>query len=73
MPTPFEGIEELAAIHWKRRTWQDKPDWYWFLGLLEEVIELGLSLLRLHCHTPESEMAQIASICGNWMWKRVNE
>lgn len=73
MPTPFENIEELAAIHWKQGTWQDKPDWYWFFGLLKEVIELGLSLLNLHHHTPESEMAQIASICGNWIWKRANE
>ncbi len=73
MPTPFENIEELAAIHWKRKALHTRPDWRWYLGLLEEVIELGLSLLGLHHHTPESEMCQIASICGNWMWKRANE
>lgn len=73
MPTPFENIEELAAIHWKKGTWQDRADWYWFLGLLKEVIELMLTLMGLHRHTPEHEMTQIASICGNWMWKRANE
>lgn len=73
MPTPLESISELAAIHWKRRTWQDRPDWYWLLGLLVEVIELALSLAGFHHHTPEREMSQIASICVNWMWKRVDE
>ena len=71
MPTPGESVMELAAFH--HETWRDKSDWFWFLRLLMETIELGSSLLGLHRRAPERKMCQIASICINWMWKRVDE
>lgn len=49
--------------------WRNEPDRYWFWKLLQEVVELGLSLLGLHRHHPEKELAQIASICMNWIDK----
>ena len=51
-------------------TWRDKPDWFWFVSLMEEIIELGLALVGQHNHSPEHEMAQISSICINWIDKR---
>jgi hypothetical protein len=53
-----------------KSTWSDKPTWYWYLGLLEEVGELFLSLLRLHKDSPEHELKQIATIAMNWLEKR---
>jgi hypothetical protein len=70
MPTPEENIYELAAIHWQRQTWQDRPDWYWFYRLVLEILELSASLLGVHRHTPEHELLEIGSMCINWMWKR---
>ena len=35
-----DDVLTLANEH--RETWREKSDRYWFLGLLEEVIELGL-------------------------------
>jgi len=64
----YEIVIEFKEKH--SRTWRDKPDWFWFICLIEEVIELGLALLGLHRHSPEYEMAQISSICMNWMEKR---
>ena len=35
---------EKSIIEFKReheKTWRDKPDWYWFVGLVKEVWELG--------------------------------
>lgn len=59
-----EAILNLAIYH--RETWRNKHQWFWFLSLLEEVLELGLSLLGLHKDRPEHELKQIAAICINW-------
>lgn len=61
-------VLDLAKTH--EDTWQDKPDWYWFLALVKEFTELGLSLLGLHKDPPRWELAQISSICINWLRKR---
>lgn len=70
---PNLEIVEQEVISLKRRhkqTWQDKPDWFWLLGLLEEVWELCLSLVKLRRHSPEVELTQIAAIAMNWLEKR---
>lgn len=59
-----------ADKHSQAKTWQDKPDWFWLVSLLEEVGELALALIGLHRHTPEVELTQIAGICINWIEKR---
>lgn len=66
---PFLGsVEEVIAHESKYHgMWWDKGNWFWFFSLLEEVIELGLSLAHLHRHPPELELKQIASISIGWM------
>ena len=67
---------EESIIKFKReheRTWRGKPDWYWFVGLIKEVWELGLSLIGLHHHPPEVELRQISAITMNWLEKRNND
>ena len=61
----LERVLYLTAEH--VRTWRDRGNWYWFLGLLEEVVELALSLVGLHGDPPEHELRQVASICLNWL------
>ena len=61
-------VLSLKRVH--KNTWTDKPSAFWFFGLLEEVVELGLSLLGLHRHAPEYELKQISSIALNWMEMR---
>ncbi len=64
-------IDQVVALKQKHQhTWQDKPNWFWLLSLLEEVGELVLSLVGLHRHSPEVELRQIASIAINWLEKR---
>ncbi len=48
------------------RTWLNRSRWGWFLGLVEEVVELGLALAGLHPHSADFELGQIASIAMNW-------
>lgn len=52
-----------------KNKWRDKPDSYWFYRLSQEVGELGSVLARDHEDTIEHELAQIASICLNWLDK----
>jgi len=59
-------VEIQELVDYYGQTWKDKSQLFWFVSLLEEVIELGLSLLGLHKDTPEYEIAQIASIAINW-------
>jgi hypothetical protein len=67
-------IYNCAEDH--RDVWQDRPDWFWYLGLLEEVAELGLALLGWHRHphpdfdTVDWELRQVGSIAMNWIRKR---
>ena len=66
-----DAVEHILNLkHKHRNTWRDKSDWYWFRGLCEEVIELGLSLLRLHRGPTNWELAQISAIAMNWMEMR---
>lgn len=60
-----QQVLELQQKH--ALTWRDRPEWYWALGLLEEVAELILSLAGLHVGPPEWELKQIAAICLNWL------
>ncbi len=50
-----------------------RDDSYWFARLVEEVGELGASLVQDHPDTPDHELIQIASICINWLEKRYIE
>jgi len=51
-----KDVLELAERH--KYTWRDKPEWYWYVGLLEEVCELGLALMGLHRHVPDWELTK---------------
>lgn len=62
-----EDVIELKRKH--HTTWLDKPDWFWYLSLLEEFIELGLCLAGLHKGPVEWELNQISSIAANWLEK----
>ena len=67
-------LEQAAQLKEQHEdTWRDRPQWYWMLGLLEEVIELGLSLMGLHEGPVEWELLQIAAICLNWIEYRGKE
>lgn len=77
-----QSVDRAAAVIWNlaedhQETWQDAPTWKWYLGLVEEVAELGLALLGLHKHrdgpntdTVDWELRQIGSIALNWIRKR---
>lgn len=73
---PYLGSKEEVVEHESKYhgMWWDKGNLFWFVSLLEEFCELGLSLLRLHRHAPEYELKQIASISIGWMdyirWKQ---
>lgn len=52
---------EAAVISLRRKhiqTWRNKPVWYWALGLLEEVAEFILSMLKLHAGPPRWELCK---------------
>jgi hypothetical protein len=53
-----------------RHHWRDRDDMYWLARLMQEVGELGSSLVGDHDDTPEHELVQIASIAINWLDKR---
>lgn len=50
-----------------KATWRGKGICLWYLGLLEEVIELGLALVGLHHGPVDRELLQIATIAANWL------
>ncbi len=56
-------VDTLFYEH--RHTWEREGRLHWFLGLLEEVAELGLSMIGLHKGPPEWELTQIAAIAMN--------
>ncbi len=65
------AIEQIISLKYEHaETWRDKSDWFWLLGLCEEVIELGLSMLGLHKGPTDWEITQIAAIAMNWLEKR---
>lgn len=63
----IQDVVELADQH--RDTWRERGDLKWYLGLLEEVLELGLCLLGLHEGPVDWELLQIAAIALNWLDK----
>lgn len=63
--TILDQIVGLQRYH--NKTWRNKRQWRWVLGLIEEVVELIASLVGLHEGPPEWELMQIASICLNWL------
>lgn len=63
----MDTVVQLANYHDKLWTWKDKNNFQWVMGILEECVELCLSLLRLHKHPPEYEVAQIVSCIINFV------
>lgn len=64
-------MEQVLALKEKYRDyWRDDPESYWFARLVEEVGELGGSLVGNHTDSPGWELAQIAAICLNWLEMR---
>jgi hypothetical protein len=63
----MDTVVELANYHNNLWTWRDKSNLQWILGILEECVELALSLLHLHKHPPEYEVAQIVSCIINFV------
>ena len=67
-----DDVTGLAIQHSK--TWRDKPESYWLARLMQEVGELGSSLVGDHDDPPEWELKQIAAICLNWIdMRQTNE
>lgn len=62
------SLEELAEKY--KGWWADKPESYWFARLVQEVGELGSSLVGDHKDPPELELRQIYSIVTNWIRRR---
>lgn len=60
-----KSVVALKEKHCK--TWRDKSQLYWAVGLLEEVVELIGALLGLHKGPVEWELMQISAICMNWI------
>lgn len=67
--TPAEDLT-IGLRRQHRQTWRHRPEWRWYLGLWEEVIELGLALLKLHSDSPDWELRQIGAIAINWQEMR---
>jgi len=68
------SAEELAVIELRRKhsnTWRDKSDDFWYRGLVEELLELSLSLDGQHKDSPEFELTQISAIAMNWLGLRM--
>jgi hypothetical protein len=59
------GTIKLMSDH--KTTWRNKPEWFWFLSLLEEFWELLGALVGWHKDPVDFELMQIAAICMNWM------
>lgn len=58
---------QMANAYEIKATWKDKSRWFWYWSLVEEVIELGLSLLGLHKDPPKLELLQIGSVSINFL------
>jgi lipid-A-disaccharide synthase-like uncharacterized protein len=63
--TPVMATVRLMEEH--KATWRNKPEWFWFLSLLEEVFELLGALIGWHKDPVKWELMQIAAICMNWI------
>jgi hypothetical protein len=67
LPLSNEALSVFALKQTHLETWRDRSQLKWTLGLLEEVVELLLSLVGLHKGPPGWELQQIASIAMNWL------
>jgi len=63
-----KSVIELKEKHSK--TWRDKPESYWLARLMQEVGELGSSLVGDHDEPVDWELMQISTICMNWIEMR---
>jgi hypothetical protein len=61
----LDGVLRVANNHIE--TWRNLPESKWYLGLMEEMAELGLALVGEHQHLPDHELRQIAAIAINWL------
>jgi len=69
--SPDPIIDQVLNLQRKHEdTWADRHGSYWLARLVEEVGELGAALVDDHEHTPDWELAQIASIAINWLRHR---
>lgn len=68
-PKNYRPAEELVVRHRRKYVthWRTRGNLFWFIRLVEEVIELGLALAGLHKDEPRHELKQIGSICINWI------
>ena len=64
----INAVIELKEKH--RETWRDMPESYWLARLMQEVGELGSSLVGDHDDPAEWELMQISAICLNWLEMR---
>lgn len=62
------AVVDLKEKHCE--TWRDMPESYWLARLMQEVGELGSSLVGDHDDPVEWELMQIAAICLNWLEMR---
>ena len=62
--------EVLLLKQEHRKTWRDRPQWYWWWRFCLEWIELSLALVKLHKDSPDWELRQLASIAINWLEMR---
>lgn len=53
-----------------RLKWRRATDEYWLMRLVEEVGELSSALLERGEDSPDLELAEIASMCINWLHYR---
>lgn len=60
----------LALKEQHKETWRDEEESYWLARLMQEVGELGSSLVGDHEDSPDWELSQIAAICLNWLEMR---
>jgi len=65
--------EVLALKARHAQTWADKPQWFWMVMLMEEIVELLGALLGLHKGPVEWELKQIAAIAMNWLEHRADQ
>jgi hypothetical protein len=61
----IKKVISLAETH--ASTWRDMSEMYWLARLVEEVGELSSAIVGRHEHAPDLELAEIASICINWL------
>lgn len=67
---PLDYVLQFKWAH--RYNWRDKSDAYWFDRLIKEITELQAALFSYHRDSAEHELAQVASICLNWLDYRLD-